>query len=265
MILNMTIKKIALYSITGAVLAASQSSFAHTRLQSPVIEENGAAHGSNYNNEVIGHGCTNATTGEKINVIGTVVIFPDGIDSTLMIDGEPSGQIVDDYVANWGSPVQLIQNNDVFPEQDEITTPLGNVIGYWAGGGNGLKHNLTGVIPFRTSGVVIAPTSCAKSVTFKVSIADICALSTIKEFSAETANFWTPAVGSKFERPDSKRADSSGYDSPATLKVERVSDMPEECGEGVDVVVSPSAAQLNRDFPVTIGGTQIWPKPYAIE
>lgn len=135
MIQNITIKKVALYSLTGAVLAASQGAFAHTRLQTPVIDENAAAHGSNYNNEVIGHGCTDESTGEKLNVIGTVVIFPDGVDSTITVDGTESSKTVVDYVTNWGSPVQLIQNNDVFPEQDEITGPLGNVIGFWAGGG----------------------------------------------------------------------------------------------------------------------------------
>jgi len=254
MLKNMSIKKIALFSLTGVALVVSQSSFAHTRLQTPVIGENSAGHGSNYNNEVIGHTCTTGA-GEHLNAIGTVVVFPDGADSTLTVDGEPSKLAVIDYVTNWGSPVQLIQNNDVFPMQDEITDSLGNVVGYWAGGGQGLKHNLTGVIPFRTSGVVIEPTSCAKSVTFRIAIADVCTLTKDTEFSTDALNLWTPAVGSKFEIEG-----SSGYDSPATLKVERSSAMPEECGEGVDVVVTPSAAQLNRDMPVKIEGVQVWPK-----
>ena len=256
MIDNITFKKISFYAVTSVVLAVSQGSFAHTRLQTPIIDENGARHGSNYNNEVIGHGCTNETTGEKINVIGTVVIFPDGVDSTVTVDGVESSKSVVDYVPSWGSPVQLIQNNDVFPLQDEITDPLGNVVGFWAGGGAGLKHNLTGLIPFRTSGVVIEASSCAKSVSFKVSIADICKVTNIAGFNGETANLWTPAVGSNFEREG-----SSGYDSPATLTVNRTSDMPEECGEGEEIVITPSAAQLNRDFPVMIDGNQIWPTP----
>ena len=249
------LKKVALYSLTGAILAASQSVFAHTRLQTPVIDENSAAHGSNYNNEVIGHGCTTAS-GDRINVVGTVVVFPDGVDSTLTVDGEASEQTLIDFVSNWGSPVQLIQNKDVFEIQDEITDPLGNVVGYWAGSAEGLKHNLTGVIPFRTSGVIIEPTSCAKSVTFRIAIADICRVTAASDFSTENLNLWTPAVGSSFEIED-----SSGYDSPATLTVNRTSDMPEACGDGVDVVVTPSAAQLDRDFPVVIDGVQVWPAP----
>ncbi|OQK15717.1 hypothetical protein AU255_16025 [Methyloprofundus sedimenti] len=249
MITNMSIKKIALYSLTGVALAASQSTFAHTRLQNPVIAEQGTS----YNNEVIGHTCTTAG-GEHLNVIGTVVVFPDGVDSTLTVGGEASAKTVADYVSNWGSPVQLIQNNDVFPMQDEITDSLGNVVGFWAGAGEGLKHNLTGVIPFRTSAVNIEPTSCAKSVTFRIAIADVCTLTKDTEFSTDALNLWTPAVGSKFEIEG-----SSGYDSPATLKVERSSALPEKCGEGVDVIVTPSAAQLNRDMPVKINGTQIWP------
>ncbi len=250
----LSFKKLALLSISSAVLIATQSVTAHTRLQTPTIDENNARHGSNYNNEVIGHTCKTAA-GEALNTIGTVVVFPDGVDSTLTVNGEASSQPLIDFVQNWGSPVQLIQNNDIFESQDEIQTPLGNVVGFWAGGGKGLQHNLTGLIPFRTSGVVIEPTSCARSVTFQIAIADICQVTTDADFSTDALNLWTPAVGSKFQIED-----SSGYNSPATLKVNRtIEALPESCGEGVDVVVIPSAAQLNRDMPIVIDGTQIWP------
>ncbi|MBT4147031.1 MAG: hypothetical protein HOE45_09205 [Gammaproteobacteria bacterium] len=256
MLENKSIKKIILFSLTSAVLVASQSNFAHTRFKTPVINENGRNHGSDYNAEVIGHTCK-TDAGVALDALATVVLFPDGVDSTLTVDGVASDLKVIDFVTNWGSPVQSISNKDVFGYQDEITTPLGNTVGYWMGGGPGLQHNLAGILPFRTSGVIIDSESCAKSVTFRTNIADICEITKASEFSTNALNIWSVAVeGSKFQIPGSK-----GDDSPATLKVLRTSVMPATCGEGVDVVVTPTAAQINRDMPIIYNGKQLWPKP----
>ena len=137
----------------------------------------------------------------------------------------------------------------------KIKDSLGNVLGYWAAGSEGLKGGLTGVIPFRTSGVVIEATSCAKTVKFIVAIADICTLTNVSGFNDAAVMLWTPAVGSSFDGTE----DLNGYNSPASLMVNRTSALPESCGEGVDVVVTPSAAQLNRDMPIKYNGSQIWP------
>ncbi|MCK5354699.1 MAG: hypothetical protein KAJ63_06240 [Methyloprofundus sp.] len=254
-----TAKKLVLSAITGSVLVASQMAGAHTRLQTPSIDENSASHGSDYNNEVISHGCANPDSGlNDTNTVATVVVFPDGVDSSITVNGEASDKTLLDFVSNWGSPVQKIQSNDIFNIEDEIKDPLGNVLGYWAGStdGTGLQGGLTGVVPFRTSGVVIEPTSCAKSVKFIVAIADICKLTNVAGFNNSTAQLWTPAVGSMF---DGIEGESKGYNSPASLTVNRTSALPEACGEGVDVVVTPSAAQLNRDMTVEINGAQVWP------
>jgi len=250
-------KKLVLTAITGGVLVASQMASAHTRLQTPTIDENSARHGSNYNNQVIGHGCKDPVTGHAdIDTAGTVVVFPDGVDSSITVDGEASDKTLIDFVTNWGSPVQKIQNKDVFTTEEEIKDSNGNVLGFWAAGG-GLKGGLTGVIPFRTSGVVIEPTSCAKTVKFVVAIADICTLTNVSGFNDATVMLWTPAVGSIFDGTE----DLNGYNSPASLTVNRTSALPEACGAGVDVVVTPSAAQLDRDMTIEVNGAQAWPLP----
>ena len=251
-------KNLALSVITGSILVASQMASAHTRLQTPSIDENAASHGSNYNNQVISHGCRNPDTGTAdINTLGTVVVFPDGVDSAITVDGEATDKGLIDFVSNWGSPVQKIQNKDVFDMEDEIKDSLGNVLGFWAASsdGTGLQGGLTGVIPFRTSGVIIEPTSCAKTVKFVVAIADICTLTNVSGFNDATVMLWTPAVGSVFDGTE----ELNGYNSPASLTVNRTSDLPEACGEGVDVVVTPSAAQLNRDMTIELNGAQAWP------
>lgn len=241
--------------VVSAVLV--HSAFAHTRLKVPVIDENAAFHGSNYNDVVVAHGCQNEADGNStIDTIGTVVVFPDGKDSIITVDGALHNGQLTDFVTNWASPVTIIQDRSVFTQQSYIADSLGNKLGFWAAGGNGLKAGYRGLLPFATAGVVIDPASCAKSVTFVLGIADVCEVTDSNGFSNATVQLWTPAVGSNFDGTG-----LHGFDSPATLKVNRtIAPLPESCGAGVDVVVKPSAQQLNRDMKVIIDGQQIWPK-----
>jgi hypothetical protein len=237
--------------------ATWQSALAHTRLKTPIVQENAANHGSDYNAVVVGHGCHNPVTGNSdANTIGTVVVFPDGKDSIITVDGQPHGGALTDFVTNWGNPVTKIQDKSIFPEEDYIKDSLGNKLGFWTGGGKGLKGGFRAVVPFTTAGVVIEPASCAKSVTFVLGIVDICEITDASKFNDETVQMWTPVVGSIYDGPG-----LHGFDSPATLKVNRsIAALPASSGAGVDVVVKPSANQLNRDLCINFDGKQIWPQ-----
>jgi len=250
MLMSTKFKTRALILITAVgLVGASQSAFAHTRLKTPVVNENSARHGSDYNAVVVAHGCGDAA------VIGTVAVFPDGKDSIITVDGAPHTGTLTDFVTNWGSPVTKIQDRSIFDHEEYIKDSLGNKLGFWTGGGSGLKGGFRAVVPFTTAGVVIEPTSCAKSVTFVLGIADICQITNTAGFSDETVGLWTPAVGSDYDG-----AGLHGFDSPATLKVTRsIAPLPASCGAGVDVVVKPSATQLNRDLRIHMDGNQIWP------
>ncbi|MBX9894313.1 MAG: hypothetical protein K2Y09_03920 [Nitrosomonas sp.] len=240
-----------LNSISRCVLIATifagttQLATAHTRLETATVAENTRI----TNNVIIGHGC-----GEK-NVIGTSVVFPDGVDSTILVDGATHTGPLTDFVQNWGNLMQQNYSKAIFSFQDEKTNSLGNVVGFWAGGGNSLPHNLNGYIPFRAGAVVIEPTSCAKSVKFYVSIADICEITDTAGFGESTVNFWTHNnLGTAYDRV------STTDDGPASYTVTRTSALPTSCGAGVTVEVKPSAAQINRDMPIKLNGTQVWPK-----
>lgn len=241
----------------AVVAGTTQIASAHTRLKTPIIQENAANHGSDYNAVVVAHGCHNPVTGNSdANTIGTVVVFPDGKDSIITVDGQPHSGALTDFVTNWGNPVTKIQDKSIFPEEDYIKDSLGNKLGFWTGGGKGLKGGFRAVVPFTTAGVVIEPASCAKSVTFVVGIVDICEITDASKFNDETVQMWTPAVGSIYDGPG-----LHGFDSPATLKVNRsIAALPASCGAGVDVVVKPSANQLNRDLRINFDGKQIWPQ-----
>ena len=60
---------------------------------------------------------------------------------------------------------------------------------------------------------------------------------------------------------DGIEGESKGYNSPASLTVNRTTALPEGCGEGQNIIVTPSAAQLNRDMTIEFDGTQVWPTP----
>ncbi len=250
------IRALILITAVGLV-GTSQFAFAHTRLKTPVITENSANHGSDYNAVVIGHGCTNPATGAvDANTIGTVAVFPDGKDSIITVDGAPHTGSLTDFVTNWGNPVTKVQDRSIFAYEGYIKDSLGNKLGFWTGGGSGLTGGFRAVVPFTTAGVIIEPASCAKSVTFVLGIADICQITDKAGFSDETVQMWTPAVGSDYDG-----VGLHGFDSPATLKVTRsIAPLPASCGTGVDVVVKPSATQLNRDLRINLDGNQIWPQ-----
>lgn len=274
-----TFKKLALCSLsTAAMVAASQGVFAHTRLQIPTILEGTKV----YNNEVIGHGCHNEVANNtSIPVIGTSVVFP---DATATVTSKPVGAAatdpstpagrVTDYLDGAGEGYsKKVYSKELFSAEGQKSNSLGNVVGYWTGGGASLPGvNYTGLIPFKTDAVTIKATSCAKSVTFVVAIADVCKLTNISGFNDQTVDLWTPAVGSNFDGPG-----LHGYNSPATLKIVRnitgtpatltsaavaANPLPASCGAGLDITVTPTAEQINRDMPaVDENGVQVWPQP----
>ncbi len=237
---------------TASIVAVAATVFghnalAHTRLEVPSIPEGTRV----TNNVIIGHGC-----GESINVIGTSVVFPDGEDSTITVDGQPHAGVLTDFVQNWGNQNQKAYSKAVFTFQGEKLDANTNVVGFWAGGGDSLPHDLSGYIPFRTGAVIIEPTSCAASVIFYVSIADICEITPTSGFNENTVNLWTSnALGTPYDRV------STTDDGPASLTITRTSALPASCGTtGVVVEVKPSAAQINRDMPIKLDGNQIWPQ-----
>lgn len=256
-------KKLAVCTLITGAFAVSQIATAHTTIQVGTINENTAT----YNNVVIGHGCAPAgSTITSNSVIAQSVVFPDGIDSSITdaTTGAALSGLITDYVTNWvtvGATAgtgfgSKIKNTDVFEKEGlKLANGSPDRIGFY-----GLEGELEGVgylglNPFRTAKVVINPASCAKSVTFKIAIADICKMTKFP-IPEGAANTWMPAgTGSRF---DSLALD--GYGSAPSLKVVRTSVLPAACGTGIDVVVTPSGAQIDHDLPIKkANGEQYWP------
>lgn len=231
------------------LLGVGQSVLAHTRLDVPTMTE-----GTRALNHFLGHTC-----GEN-NAIGTSIVFPDGIDSTILVNGQPHSGPITDFLTNYGNNAQLIFSRAAFDFSDVKTDPNGNVVGYWAGGGPGVPHNQTVATQLRLTAPSIEPASCAKSVKISVSIATICKITGIDQFGvAGNVDLWTHNnLGTPFDRV------SAEDDGPAPFTVNRdltKNPLPGSCNGGVDVEIKPSAAQINRDMPIKFQGQQVWPQP----
>lgn len=234
----------------AVLLGASQNALSHTRLEIPQQTEGVRI----TNNIVIGHGC-----GDGTNVIASSIVFPDGVDSTVKVDGTATADAISTYVANYGNLYQKILDYSVFKYENEKIDGNGNVVGFWVKGGI-MPDYYNAYLPFRAGALAFEPASCARSVKVVLGIANICRVTNIAGFSDAKVNLWMPAVGSDFDGPG-----LHGYDSPATLTVNRDlvnNPLDASCGDGVAVEIIPSAAQMNRDMPIVQkDGTQYWPKP----
>lgn len=226
------------------------AAYAHTTLETSSMSEGVRV----LNNLQIGHAC-----GPGTSVLGSSVVFPDGSDSTILVNGAPYNGPLTDFVSNWAPNIQPLVSREVFNTVDEKNGPSGNVVGFWAGGGLGIPNHMVGYVPFRVNATNINPASCAVSVRFYVNIVDVCSITPVAQLhDAGVAEFWTHNnLGTVYDRK------SASDDGVARLTITRntaSNPLPASCGAGSTVEVKASAAQLVRDMPIKVQGVQVWPK-----
>lgn len=250
------------FSMAAALLLTiGQNAVAHTRLDTSSIPAGLRA--SNY--VVITHGCGNESGGSN-PVVGTSVVFPDGQDSVIMVDGAPHDGAIDSFLENWGNNNQAFIDHSVFDDMGEKNDDLGNVVGFWAAGGKGMPPNFYARVPFRTSAVNFVEGSCAKSVKVNVEIVDVCKVTREdKLHEAGVADLWTHTSDSPMRAGQSTIYDREGPadNGPASLTITnpQFAANPGACDAWQEVVMSPSAAQINRDMPIVNSkGRKTWPK-----
>jgi len=274
-------------SVAVALLLASQGASAHTRLETPTVNEATRVH----NQVVISHGCPPASA--RRATYGTTVVFPNAISYTPVI-GVDSGAgkvYTTNAASSYYSPLSgigaYIRTGGAWDAGNNKVDAKGNKDGFWAGGKYYDQSISTAInVDFYSAAVSIVPASCARSVTFELAIADICDATFPSVVAGdEQALFWSPipnfqgVPGQPFGAPtaDATRkipvgpaysqydgySDSAhtiagdGWGSPATLTVNRdlvKNPLPAGCtgngGKGDDVYVYPSAAQINKELPI---------------
>lgn len=255
-------KLLTLSLVTAMLMGMGQNVLAHTR-----FEVNATTEGVRVDNSInISHICTNEP------VIGQVTVFPEV--STALVDTSPDPAAVigaETFTRSDQSATAFIQtltiagimNRDTFSMSALIRDSTGNPIGVWSGGGSIPENNWVAKMPVRINPINIVADSCAKKVIIVPAIANVCQVTSLNEINGKDADrldvdFWTaPTAGHP-------QYDAPAWNFPAPYTVNRdleKNPLPASCGEGVAVRIYPSAAQLDRDFPVKINGQQVWPAP----
>ena len=228
------------------MLGSGAGAYAHTTVRSQGTE------GTTEDNALrIGHGCSEFG-GVALPVIAQSVVFPSAAPVVTSSDGAPvaglSAVITQGSIAGLVKP---LQDASVFMSRELKYDALGNVIGFSATDGS-LATDMLGRVPFQFTSPGFVPSSCAKRLLVKVAIADVCSTASGDAVRTGKVNLWIPDNGSQYATMGGS-AGVDGVGSPATVIVNRnitSNPLPPACGAGVDITVTPSAADVDANLAI---------------
>lgn len=152
----------------------------------------------------------------------------------------------------------LIQERNVFREQDNKTNELGNAIGFYGKKGR-LKASLIGRVAFQFSAPFFLPNTCVKALDIQTAIVDICSTST-PALQPGKISLFIPDNGSKIAADARANGVNHGIGEPSTLTVMRNlktnpyrddnGKLTKACGNGITVRVTPSAEDVDKNLPI---------------
>lgn len=236
------------YLILIALALAAQVALAHTTIRSQATESV-----TEDNAIKIGHTCT-TPEGAKIPVIAQSVVFPGDAPDLSTSDSSPVTSLAS--VIEQGTVaglVRAIQDRSVFRSQQVKRDALTNVTGF-SGTNGSMDVESLGRVPFQFAAPKFVATSCARRLLVRVAIADVCLSGAGLTDSVKPGkvNLWIPDNGSPFAVAG-KAQGIDGIGAPATLTINRnvaTNPLPASCGAGIDVIVTPSAADVTSNLPI---------------
>jgi hypothetical protein len=246
MLNSKTSARIALVIGAALSLAVGSTAFAETTVRSAATE------GRTDDNAIrIEHGCQ-TRDGDEASVIAQSVVFPSVSPQITASNGSAIGDlsqvITQGTIAGLAKPVQ---DNNIFLSQKVKYDSLGNAAGF-SGAEGMLALDMQGRVPFQFTPPNFVATSCARRLLIKIAIADICASNLGDTTPAGKINLWIPANGSRYATMGAA-AGVDGIGLPATLIINRdlaANPLGGPCGAGIDVTVTPSAADVDANLPI---------------
>jgi hypothetical protein len=274
------LKKLAVCSLAVAMFGAGSVAFAHTS-----VKDKGVEGTTLYTAFTIGHGCASSTNTTPLPVIAQAVLFPNDTTSKAfkltpnanpaLPDTETAINLANHIVGaavNGGlltlSP-KAVQNNDIFAVSRSVINAAGSVRALRFRNGV-LDTTMTGVVPFRVSGVkfvkndpttpAIEPTTCANKLLVRIAVANWCKTAIDDADNASDTNrradFWMGVATTKFNNPE--LVETIGSPTVAsfwpTLTIERDlvnNPLPASCnGVGYTIAVQPSNADIDANLPM---------------
>jgi len=265
-------KKLTLCALVATACGVAQTAYAHTGVKDTVAEGKGL-----YTAFTLGHGCQdtpeqNQEALEKLlPVTAQSVVFPNGTASqAFKIDPVTKAETpidLSDYISGADGGVvtlkpTMIQDKNVFKKQQVKTDTNGNVRGIQFTNGN-LDTTAVGLIPFKVTAPSFLTTvgndgttqNCAKSLKIRIAIANYCK-KTNNENQDNRSDIWIGHLTTKFKDPGVMPHDWETSPFWPTLTVNRTSALDASCGDGFDIAVQPSDAEVDTYLPVK----GYWPK-----
>jgi hypothetical protein len=237
--------------VIGIALFAvgSTTALAHTTILNQMTE------GVSTDNATrIAHGCF-GPSGVPRMVVASTVLFPTVNPQVTSSDGSAIANLGDVItVPTLAGLVQPILDRGLFQKWQMKVDSLGNRIGFSATKGTLEAPNWAGRMGFAFSAPKFQPDSCAKSLTIRLAIVDICVGASVGDYGPGDVNWWIPD-GSKYA--DASRAannhEALDVGFTPTLVINRnltTNPLPAVCGDGINVTVTPSGADVDANLSI---------------
>ena len=244
---QLTTKKFAAYSVAAALIAASQGAFAHTGVKD-TVDVTSLSGKASYNAFTITHGCAAGEGAEPIPVIGQSAVFPHGDSAVWVKLGATPTPITAQEVI--GAPsinlaVAGLQDSSVFAVQNEEADELGVVHAInWKKGK--LDPTLYGLTTFRVSVPKIVD-KCVSRLRIRMAVANWCKKSNEADDAENNrADWWFTAETGTTKFTDPEIIQPSYW---TTLTANNLEFDAASCGEGYEVAVMPSGADIDKYLP----------------
>ncbi len=231
--------------ILVSALVLTPAALAHTTVRSAITE------GRTDDNAVkIEHGCE-AGEGQVLPVIAQSVVFPTQSPVLTLSDGSSIGDL-SEAVEQGGLAglMHAIQDRHIFQVQQDKKDTDGNTVGF-SGHEGYLDAKLQGRVSFEMTAPNFVADSCVKRLVVEIAIADICNLQ-VPTLRKSKVSLWIPNNGSRYASKGIQYG-VQGVGDPAVMFVNRdqsLNPLPITCGNGLDLTVSPSAADIDANLPI---------------